>query len=118
MTKPKPPDGDDLSDMAHVLPPPVEDEPTPEQKRRRAAIPATPAGLLLAAQGAPWDAVLDADEAQNAAWGREAEQAREAAAKAREQIEKRRELDLIERRLRVQRAARREARSQQGGTSS
>ena len=118
MTKPKAPDGDHLEDMAKWLPPP-EEEPTPAQAKRRRTVTPTTAGLAVVMAGGSLDEILDADEAANRAW--DAEEAAEAAAlvKAREQHAERRQLDLLERRLRVQRAAAREQRRRaaEGGSS-
>ncbi len=111
MTKPKPPDGDHLEDMAKWLPPPPpEDEPTPSQERRRRMVTPTTAGLAVVLAGGSWDAILDADEAANREWDAEEAAEADARATALEQHEERRRLDNLERRLRVQRAAAREQR--------
>ena len=113
MTRPKPPDGDDLRDLRDVLPPVTEDEPTAEQRARRLRIPATLAGVQVAAAGGSWDDVLAADKAENARLDAEDE-----ALRALQEAEaERRRLDNMERRLRVGRLAEREKRRREGKTT-
>jgi hypothetical protein len=95
MTRKKPPDGDELADLQHVLPP-CDDRPP----RRRVA---TESGLAVIAAGGSLEEALAADAEQDA----RARAAHEAEEHRQADLAEKRRLDIAERRLRIERAARR-----------
>lgn len=107
MTKPKSPDGDELGDLAGVLPPLA---PTPRPDR----VVSTVSGLAVLLAGGSLPEALEADDEQDARW---AEQ-QDAEAQERADRASRRQLDLAERRMRLadrlRRQRAREARERRG----
>lgn len=135
MTKPKPPDGDDLADLSHVLPP-APSNPAPRR------LVATESGIGVLQSGGTLEEALAADDAQDRRWQErldaEAQERRDAAERRRLDLDARRaraaaeaaeredraaklKLDVAERRLRVndrlRRLRARETRSDGRGSS-
>ncbi|MBD3946474.1 hypothetical protein [Nocardioides ganghwensis] len=107
MTKKKPQDGDDLADLAHVLPP----VPSTNAPRRFVS---TESGIAVLQSGGTVEEALAADDAQDARWAaRLAAEAQEAADRAT-----RRQLDIAERRMRLADRLRRQRAREQGQGSS